>query len=228
MLSANEDDLPCQLLTDYLYYLSKMNRLLYSLYFLLVTGYTCAFSSSRARAVSRSIVLKRDAPTATTSFSAGIDNTSRRWLARQNGDSDDTSYLSTPLDRPVLALVDAASLLTFAAVGKASHAPDGSIDLFATASVAFPFLLAWFATSPFTGVYSQDERAGNLILETFIKSGKGWIFAIPLGCVIRGLIKGYVPPVPFVVVTMIATFVILGLGRLLFAVIEDFFVELAN
>jgi hypothetical protein len=136
--------------------------------------------------------------------------------------------LSTPLDRPVLALVDVASLLTFAAVGKASHTPDGGIDPIAAASVAFPFLLAWFVTSPLTGVYAEDEREGNLVLETFLKSGKGWIVAIPLGCVIRGIIKGYLPPAPFVVVTMIATFVILGLGRLLFAVLEDFFVELAN
>lgn len=195
--------------------------LLCSISFLLAAGDTFAFSSSPSSVVSRSILLKRDfAP-------VGIKNARCRLRVHQNSDSDDTS-LSTPLDRPVLALVDLASLLTFAAVGKASHTPDGSIDPIATASVAFPFLTAWFAISPLTGVYSQDERGGSLILETFIKSGKGWIVAIPLGCVIRGIIKGYVPPAPFVVVTMVATFVILGLGRLLFAVLEDFFVELAN
>jgi hypothetical protein len=41
----------------------------------------------------------------------------------------------------------------------------------------------------------------------------------------RGVIKGYAPPIPFVIVTMIATLVILTVSRILFSVAEDFFVE---
>lgn len=186
--------------------------------------YACAFSASPSTVFTRSFGLKRGRqPTQKPDIHCFSSQNRNYSLFASQNDSDEPSGLSTPLDRPILAMVDLASLLTFAAVGKASHTPDGSIDPLATASVAFPFLVAWFATSPFTGVYSPDERTGNLLLDTFVKSGKGWIVAVPLGCVIRGIIKGYVPPLPFVVVTMIATFVILGLGRLLFAVLEDFF-----
>ena len=149
-------------------------------------------------------------------------------LALQKDSEDPDFSLSTPLDRPVLAAVDLVSLLVFAGVGKASHAPDGSLDILAVASVAFPFVLSWFLTSPVTGVYTADERGGNLIQDAFLKTGKGWIVAIPLGCVLRGIIKGYVPPLPFVVVTLIATLFILGAARVLFAVAEDFFVEFVN
>lgn len=78
-------------------------------------------------------------------------------------------------------------------------------------TVAFPFLLSWFATSPFTGVYSKNDDG---VLQTTLK---GWIVAIPLGCVFRGVIKGYVPPLPFVIVTMIATLVVLGGTRFVYS-----------
>lgn len=63
---------------------------------------------------------------------------------------------------------------------------------------------------------------------TALKIGKGWIVAIPIGIVGRGIIKGYVPPVPFMIVTLISTLVILVGVRVLFSVLEDFFVELVN
>ena len=150
-------------------------------------------------------------------------------LTTPKNDSDEiATSMWTPLDRPLLAMVDLASLVTFSAVGKASHAADGSIDVGAVALVALPFVSAWFLTSPFTGVYAPDDRDTNLVKDAFFKAGKGWIVAVPLGCVLRGVIKGYVPPVPFVLVTLVATLVIIGGARVLFAVAEDFFVELVN
>jgi hypothetical protein len=47
-----------------------------------------------------------------------------------------------------------------------------------------------------------------------------------LGVVLRGVIKGYAPPVPFIIVTLVSTFVILVLARVLFAIVEDVFVEI--
>jgi len=150
-----------------------------------------------------------------------------RLKATPEGGTKDVS-IATPFDRPVLALVDLAALIIFAGLGKASHSPDGSIDLVAVLTVAFPFVVAWFATSPFTGVYKADERKNNLIQDSFITAAKGWIVAVPLGCVLRGFILGYVPPLPFVAVTLIATLIILGVARVIFAAAEDFFVELVN
>jgi len=134
----------------------------------------------------------------------------------------------TPLDRPLLAMVDSIGLVGFAAIGKSSHSDDGSVDLIAVLVTALPFLTAWLATSPLTGVYSPDDRENNVLLSTAIKVGKGWILAIPLGIALRGVIKGYVPPVPFIIVTLISTLVILAGARILFSVAEDFFVELVN
>ncbi|KAL7470040.1 hypothetical protein ACHAXS_010289 [Conticribra weissflogii] len=145
-------------------------------------------------------------------------------------DIQNNPTIYSPLDRPVLALVDTLSLIIFAAVGKSSHSPDGSLDFVAVLVTAFPFIASWIATSPLTGVYSPDERGEevNLVGSTVFKVGKGWALAIPLGIALRGVVKGYIPPVSFMVVTLIATLVILGGARVLFSVAEDFFVEFVN
>ncbi len=136
-------------------------------------------------------------------------------------ESSSSSSLSTPLDKPILATTDFLSLVVFAGVGKASHSgPDGALDLGAVCVTAFPFLLAWFATSPFTGVY-QDRNDDDGIIDAAKVAAKGWIVAVPLGCALRGVIKGYVPPAPFVIVTMIVTLVLLGGTRMLYSVVED-------
>jgi hypothetical protein len=143
-------------------------------------------------------------------------------------------FAATPVDRPVLAAVDGFALLAFAAIGESSHAADGSVDAAATVAVAAPFLLSWFATSPWTKVY--DERDGDngtvvgeetvptttgLIVDVVIQTARGWIVAVPAGIVLRGLLKGYVPPTSFIVVTMIATLVILSLARVAYALAEQ-------
>lgn len=143
-------------------------------------------------------------------------------------------FAATPGDRPVLAAVDGFALLAFAAIGKSSHAADGSVDAAATVAVAAPFLLSWFATSPWTKVY--DERDGgdgtvmgeetvptttSLIVDVVIQTARGWIVAVPVGIVLRGLLKGYVPPTSFIVVTMVATLVILSLARVAHALAEQ-------
>ena len=139
-------------------------------------------------------------------------------------DSSDDSIPNSPLDRPVLSLIDAAALFAFAAVGKASHSADGSLDMFAVSQTAFPFLLSWFLTAPLLGCYTPNATAD--IKSSVIQTAKGWIVAVPLGCVLRGIVKGYVPPLPFVIVTMIATFVILNVGRAGYTALSEFYVEM--
>jgi hypothetical protein len=136
--------------------------------------------------------------------------------------------LSTPIDRPLLAIVDIIGLIIFALIGKSSHSSDGSVDLVGVVFTAFPFVTAWLATSPITGIYSPDERGDgtNMATSTVIKVAKGWAVAIPLGIMLRVLIKGYAPPLSFVVVTLITTLVILAVTRVLFNVLENLFVEL--
>ena len=50
----------------------------------------------------------------------------------------ESKEISTPLDKPLLASIDFASLVTFAGVGKASHSADGSLDIAAVFVTAFP------------------------------------------------------------------------------------------
>jgi hypothetical protein len=134
----------------------------------------------------------------------------------------------TPFNRPLLAGIDTISLIIFAAIGKSSHTTTGEIDIIAVLLTAFPFVTSWLLTSPITNVYSPDDTSdsSNILLSTAKKVGKGWGVAIPLGVVLRGVIKGYAPPVPFIIVTLISTFVILIIGRILFAIVEDVFVEI--
>jgi len=144
---------------------------------------------------------------------------------QNNGNSESNSQLSSPFDKPILATLDFVSLMVFAGVGKASHSADGSLDIGAVLITAFPFLVSWFATSPLTGIYdntlSGREGESNIFIDAAKVTAKGWILAVPLGCIGRGLIKGYVPPLPFVIVTLIATLVILTSVRLLYTGIEN-------
>ena len=161
-------------------------------------------------------ITKSPSVTVTNNVHLKSSNKSRLSMSIE-GESKD---ISTPLDKPLLASVDFVSLVTFAGVGKASHSADGSLDIAAVFVTAFPFLLAWYTTSPLTGVY-KDTDGDNMALDALKVAAKGWIVAVPLGCVLRGIIKGYVPPAPFVIVTMIANLVILGSTRILYSVAED-------
>jgi len=136
----------------------------------------------------------------------------------------------TPINRPLLAVIDTISLVVFAAIGKSSHSANGDLDILAVLMTAFPFVTAWLSTSPLTGVYSPDDTSdeSNIIVSTGMKVVKGWAVAVPLGIALRGVIKGYVPPTPFIIVTLISTLVILVGVRVLFAIAEDVFVEMVN
>lgn len=136
----------------------------------------------------------------------------------------------TPINRPLLAVIDTISLVVFAAIGKSSHSANGDLDILAVLMTAFPFVTAWLSTSPLTGVYSPDDTSdeSNIIVSTGLKVVKGWAIAVPLGIALRGAIKGYVPPTPFIIVTLISTLVILVGVRVLFAIAEDVFVEMVN
>jgi hypothetical protein len=132
---------------------------------------------------------------------------------------------SSPLDRPVLSAIDAIALFVFAGIGKASHsAVDGSLDVGAVLVTALPFLVSWFLIAPLVGSYTPE--ATRDVKSAVVQTAKGWALAIPMGCVLRGVIKGYVPPVPFVVVTLISTLIILSMGRAGYTFLSELYVEM--
>lgn len=203
---------------------------------LVVVGH--AFAPTRGSR-GRAVLLLRAQQSSAASAKKILQQSSRASLSslrmtlseeESSGTSSSNSLVSSPLDRPLLAGLDLVSLTAFAAIGKASHAPDGSLDLAAVAVTAAPFVAAWFATAPLTGVYQRldddtqkpnSKNVEDVALASAVQTAKGWALAVPLGCALRGVIKGYVPPLPFVIVTLIATLVILGGTRALYAVAED-------
>jgi hypothetical protein len=54
-----------------------------------------------------------------------------------------------------------------------------------------------------------------------VRLSKGWIVAVPLGITLRGIVKGYTPPLPFVIVTMISTWAILATVRYAYSKAEQ-------
>lgn len=120
-------------------------------------------------------------------------------LAQLPDEGSDSFELSSPLNKPALATLDVAAILGFAAVGKASHATDGSIDPSAVVLTGLPFITTWIATSPLTGIYEDLKETGSkasVAKDAAFQTVKGWVLAVPLGCAFRGVIKGHVPPLP--------------------------------
>jgi len=117
------------------------------------------------------------------------------------------------LSRKGLAIGDAAALVAFAAIGRGNHAED--MGLFADLLTAAPFLFSWFAVSPFLGSYSRSATASVSDIAPGLLAG--WAVSVPLGLGIRGVLKGLVvPPTPFILVTLVATFTLLFSWRFLF------------
>eukprot|EP00638_Chattonella_subsalsa_P004005 CAMPEP_0117756808 /NCGR_PEP_ID=MMETSP0947-20121206/14326_1 /TAXON_ID=44440 /ORGANISM="Chattonella subsalsa, Strain CCMP2191" /LENGTH=241 /DNA_ID=CAMNT_0005576521 /DNA_START=132 /DNA_END=857 /DNA_ORIENTATION=- len=115
-------------------------------------------------------------------------------------------------ERPFLAFMDAAALTVFAWIGRASH---GSTEFdWVVIKTALPFIVGWFGLSPLLGAYTRTAiKSQGDSLKTIIPA---WAFSIPAGIAIRGAIKGEVPPTPFIVVSMVATLVVMSSWRALY------------
>lgn len=171
-------------------------------------------SIKRVKSISSSNQSTRLCNTAKDSLEEAVDS--------ENSVKD--AGFTTPLDRPGLAILDLVALLVFAAIGKASHTSTESLlsEINSVLITAAPFILSWYVTSPITGVYNTSSNDKNgAIQSSIMQTAKGWIVAIPIGCAIRGIIKGYVPPVPFVIVTMIATAILLIVSRLVYSFVRS-------
>mmetsp|Transcript_42517 Transcript_42517/g.68381 ORF Transcript_42517/g.68381 Transcript_42517/m.68381 type:complete len:275 (-) Transcript_42517:509-1333(-) len=101
---------------------------------------------------------------------------------------------------------DAAAILLFAAIGRGNHGEGFAAgEVLAT---ALPFLVGWFAAAPVAGTFGDDAR-GTEVGAAAAAAAKAWALGIPAGLVLRSVGKGQLPPQPFVIVTMVATGVLL-------------------
>ena len=116
------------------------------------------------------------------------------------------------LSRKDLAFVDSCALLGFAAIGRGSHAE--GMDILGVLGTALPFLVGWFLISPLMGSYSREATK----TKGAIPSGLllGWATSIPVALGFRGLLKGSVPPTPFIVVSLVSTLLSLCIFRYMY------------
>eukprot|EP00899_Mesostigma_viride_P026630 jgi/Mesvir1/7151/Mv02511-RA.1 len=111
---------------------------------------------------------------------------------------------SAPLERQLLlAAGDVVALIVFATIGTMSHnSNDNALQ------VAMPFILGWFAAAPFVGAFDKDA-CGSKVVPASFSAAKGWAVGFPLGHVFRAISLGRLPAQPFLVVSGVATFVLL-------------------
>jgi hypothetical protein len=132
-----------------------------------------------------------------------------------SGQSDmEKTYISTNnwgdlFKRLDLASGDIAALLAFSIGGRLSHNEGiDPVDLFITAA---PFVFSWLFISPFLGAYSREATSSKAAIAS--KLVFPWAVSIPAALVVRGLSKGYVPPITFIMISMTVTFVSIFIWR---------------
>lgn len=117
----------------------------------------------------------------------------------------------------LLVIGDAIVFFIFAAVGRRSHGEAASISSFLqVAGTAAPFALGWFIVAPFIGAYRrrQTTGVGNMAQRTALS----WVAAWPVALLFRGIaVDRAVPPLTFMLISLISNMVFLEVWRTLFA-----------
>jgi hypothetical protein len=106
----------------------------------------------------------------------------------------------------LLAAGDAAALLAFAAVGRASHGE--ALAPGALLATAGPFLVGWFAAAVATGAFGPAAR-GGAVGPALGAAARAWAAGVPAALALRALSRGYLPDTSFVIVSFVATGVLL-------------------
>lgn len=138
-----------------------------------------------------------------------------RWSGQSNVEEEFISK-GNPVDiinRPFLYLGDMLAIFTFAAVGRGNHGEN--LGIWPIIETAAPFFIAWTILSSFLGAYTRNATSKQG-LQAVLGIIPAWMVSIPSALVIRGYIKDYIPPTPFIIASMIATFVLISLWRCLY------------
>ena len=141
---------------------------------------------------------------------------------------EDQTHISTPIDEDVktsntssnawrtifLIIGDAVVFLVFAFIGISSHKE--AVDPVKVVTTAAPFALGWFIVAPFMGAFSRKKTAepGKMALYTVL----AWLPSLVLGMTFRGITVDHkVPPLSFMVITLISNTIFLSIWRVPFA-----------
>ncbi len=118
----------------------------------------------------------------------------------------------------LLVIGDAAALMIFAAIGRASHGEEAGLTALAQiAETAAPFIIGWFAVAPLIGAYRADVTGAPSRM--LARTALTWLIAWPVGLGLRALIRQTTIPLSFALVTFITVLTIMILWRGVFALI---------
>lgn len=101
---------------------------------------------------------------------------------------------------------DTAALLLFAAIGRRNHGE--GLQLWQTVNTALPFLVGWAVAASLTGAYSSKSSTQG-VGSAAVAASKAWILGVPIALVLRSVQRGYLPDKSFVIVSFVATGILL-------------------
>lgn len=100
---------------------------------------------------------------------------------------------------------DITALLVFAAIGRVNH---GEVLDSETLLTALPFIVGWFTSAGLLGGFGAEAQGGDTKSAALV-AAKCWALGTPLALGLRWLSKGYAPPLPFAIVSLVVTAVLL-------------------
>lgn len=131
------------------------------------------------------------------------------------GENVPTSNASSNTQRTILLIIgDTIVFLVFAFIGISSHKE--AVDPVKVVTTAAPFALGWFIVAPFIGAFSRKKTAepAKMALYTIL----AWLPSLVLGMTFRGIAVDHkVPPLSFVIITLISNTIFLSIWRIPFA-----------
>ena len=113
----------------------------------------------------------------------------------------------------LLVVGDAAVLLAFSALGRASHSLRGETPLLSVLLTAAPFAVAWAVVAPLAFAFGRGAGALASPVRWLLHTGLTWVIAGPLGLVLRSLWLGRPIAPTFAAVTMATVLAMLLIWR---------------
>jgi hypothetical protein len=111
---------------------------------------------------------------------------------------------------------DIITFVVFAAIGRRSHGEAAGFEaILQVLETAAPFMIGWFVVSPFVGAFKREIVLQPRSMAT--RTALAWLLALPIGLVLRALIRNTGIPTSFAVVTFLVVLVLLGGWRTIFA-----------
>lgn len=103
---------------------------------------------------------------------------------------------------------DVLAFLAFSALGRRSHGAAAGLDAFAQiAETAAPFAAGWLLAAPLLGAFKPDVVAHPRAMLS--RTALSWLVALPIGLLLRALVRQSGIPLSFAITTLLVLMVLL-------------------